>query len=72
MSDEQIQAWQQIQAAAQAAWDAIMEVVQKVVAVIKEWWRTLPRAVRRALALRTQPIMRRKIRRYALVYARLR
>ena len=64
MSEEQIQAWEQFQEAAQAAWEAIAETVRAVVALVIAIWRSIPRRVRQSIILRTQPIMRRKIRRY--------
>jgi hypothetical protein len=68
MTDEQIQAYQEAwaiaQAAAQDAWDAIQAYVRDFIRQLDSWYRSIPACVRRAILGRSERPMRKKIRRY--------
>ena len=51
-------------------WDAITNIVGRFLREFNRFWLSLPASVRARFRARSETIMRRKIRRYALAYAR--
>jgi hypothetical protein len=64
MTDEQRQDFQTCIDACRAVWAEITRIVREAARVIKSWWRSLPRAIRRMIVPDAPTIMRKKIRRY--------